>query len=156
MSLGDFDRSTWSDIHSVQIQASAIVYPQYNSSNWNEDIALLKLKTPIDFNSFPHIRPLCLSSSAIPTPGQTVTVVGWSGTGFPCESVSDSPGSLTTWSPGCNNAFRRTSWEWAERSYDEGAQSGGLQCFLLWPPLQQHYLCSASRQGLMQSKDRNG
>ncbi|CAG0898874.1 unnamed protein product [Darwinula stevensoni] len=83
VTLGDFNRSTWSDSHSIQIPASAIIHPQFNSSNRNNDIALLKLKIPVDFNAFPHIRPVCLSSSAIPAPSQTVTVVGWSGTGVP-------------------------------------------------------------------------
>ncbi|CAG0885612.1 unnamed protein product [Darwinula stevensoni] len=81
VTLGDFNRSTWSDSHSIQIPASPIVHPQYNSSDRNNDIALLKLKTPVDFKAFSHIRPVCLSSSGIPTPGQFVTIAGWSGIG---------------------------------------------------------------------------
>ncbi|CAG0889559.1 unnamed protein product [Darwinula stevensoni] len=83
VTLGDFNRSTLSDSHSIQIQASAIAHPQYNSSNRNNDIALLKLKIPVNFNAFPHIRPVCLSSTDIPTTGHTITVVGWSSTGVP-------------------------------------------------------------------------
>ncbi|CAG0903193.1 unnamed protein product, partial [Darwinula stevensoni] len=78
VTLGDLDRSTTSESESVQIKATAIVFPTWDPNNFSkDDIALLKLETPVDFQRFPHIRPICLSSSAIPVAGETVTVAGW-------------------------------------------------------------------------------
>ncbi|CAG0894756.1 unnamed protein product [Darwinula stevensoni] len=78
VNLGDLDRSTTTESVSIQIPAKAIVYPTWNPNVfYRNDIALLKLQTPVDFQKYPHIRPVCLSSSIFPAAGATVAIVGW-------------------------------------------------------------------------------
>ncbi|CAG0888166.1 unnamed protein product [Darwinula stevensoni] len=78
VTLGDLDLSTSTESQSIQIPATAIMNPDYNNPTFvNNDVALLKLETPVDFDAYPNIRPICLSSSAVPNPGEPVTVAGW-------------------------------------------------------------------------------
>ncbi|CAG0905360.1 unnamed protein product, partial [Darwinula stevensoni] len=71
VNLGDLDWSITNESKSIRIPARAIIHPRYDSVKGLNDIALLKLKTPVNFNEFPHIRPICIASNAIPVPGQT-------------------------------------------------------------------------------------
>ncbi|CAG0905016.1 unnamed protein product, partial [Darwinula stevensoni] len=78
VTLGDLDRSTPDESESIQIPARAIIHPQYDTPTWlNNDVALLKLETPLNFSAFPHIRPICLSSGVNPDVGTNVTISGW-------------------------------------------------------------------------------
>ncbi|CAG0905211.1 unnamed protein product, partial [Darwinula stevensoni] len=70
VTLGDLDRSTPDESESIQIPARAIIHPQYDTPTWlSNDVALLKLETPLNFSAFPHIRPICLSSGVNPGEG---------------------------------------------------------------------------------------
>ncbi|CAG0885611.1 unnamed protein product [Darwinula stevensoni] len=81
--LGDLDRSTSSESQSVDIPAIRIMHPGLGTpTNIFNDIGLLRLQTPVNFQIYPHIRPMCLSSSsAIPRAGETVTIAAWGGIG---------------------------------------------------------------------------
>ncbi|XP_062416094.1 LOW QUALITY PROTEIN: chymotrypsin-like protease CTRL-1 [Pungitius pungitius] len=51
------------NVHEVRSTVSQIVvHPDYNNTLFNNDVALMKLQTPVVFNDF--IRPVCLASSA--------------------------------------------------------------------------------------------
>ena len=54
------------------------IHSNYNSGNLNNDFSILKLKTSIDYCSYPHIRPVCLpSDTGLMYVGDTATVTGW-------------------------------------------------------------------------------
>ena len=53
-------------------------HPGYNLSVVQNDIAILKLSTPVKFSNF--IRPACLpknQQASWPSEGSDVTIVGW-------------------------------------------------------------------------------
>lgn len=52
-----------------------IKHPNFNSSNYKNDIALFKLDTPVKF-SF-TVRPICLSNDFFADVGKTAIVIGW-------------------------------------------------------------------------------
>ncbi|CAG0901312.1 unnamed protein product [Darwinula stevensoni] len=87
--LGDLDRSSSSESVSLRIPASAIIPNQYVEkysgqvlTEIDNDIALLRLQTPVDFQAYPHIRPICIAWFMVPSPGETVTVAGWGATSW--------------------------------------------------------------------------
>ncbi|TRY63766.1 hypothetical protein TCAL_03891 [Tigriopus californicus] len=51
-------------------------HPEYNEVNVDFDIALLRLSQAVNFEEFPHIRPICFPS-AHPDPGEEVVLAGW-------------------------------------------------------------------------------
>ncbi|CAG0894960.1 unnamed protein product [Darwinula stevensoni] len=80
VTLGDLDRSTSSESRSIQITARAIPHPGYRyqgTTPIDNDIALMRLDTPVNWNAYPHIRPICLPSGPLSVAGQTVTIAGW-------------------------------------------------------------------------------
>merc|ERR1719430_2038949 len=56
--LGQHDRTTQAMTKYV---SNIIIHKNYNSKTLNNDIALLKLKTPVSFNQY--VRPICLASN---------------------------------------------------------------------------------------------
>ncbi|CAG0898185.1 unnamed protein product [Darwinula stevensoni] len=72
---------------SIQIAAKAIRHPNYNTQTLQNDIALLKLQTPLNFVAYPNIRPICLDS-ANPRANSVVTIVGWGLTSGISQRVS--------------------------------------------------------------------
>ena len=82
MTLGALDKSNLTETHSVTIDSIAIVNPQYQANTSNNDIALLRLNTPVNFQAYPNIRPICLSSSVQPEAGQDVVIAGWGTTSY--------------------------------------------------------------------------
>lgn len=61
-----------------------ISHPYYNSRNFNNDITLLKLSSPVQFNT--RVAPVCLASSSTSIPSGTKCVTtGWGRTGSTCE-----------------------------------------------------------------------
>lgn len=61
-----------------------ISHPYYNSQNFNNDITLLKLSSPVQFNT--RVAPVCLASSTTSIPSGTKCVTtGWGRTGSTCE-----------------------------------------------------------------------
>jgi len=66
-----------------------IVHEQYTRKPLVNDIALLKLQDPVDFNKHPNIRPICLPSNSRENyAGSRAIVTGWGATGEH-EDVSD-------------------------------------------------------------------
>ncbi|CAG0901146.1 unnamed protein product [Darwinula stevensoni] len=88
VTLGDLDKSTDTESRTISISSRAIVHPQYNQRTRDNDIALLKLDYPVNFQANPNIRPICLSSSAQPSTGQAVAIAGWGSTYFGGSGVS--------------------------------------------------------------------
>merc|ERR1712179_401253 len=59
-----------------------IVHEQYTRKPLVNDIALLKLQDPVDFNKHPNIRPICLPSNSRENyAGSRAIVTGWGMTG---------------------------------------------------------------------------
>ncbi|CAG0903693.1 unnamed protein product, partial [Darwinula stevensoni] len=82
VTLGDVDRSTSAEARSIEIPAESIFHPHFDAMTYKNNIALLKLKTPVDFDAYPNVRPICISSDASPSPGTSVTIAGWGGSDF--------------------------------------------------------------------------
>ena len=53
-------------------------HPDYNSGTTNNDFALLKLKTAVDYCAHSHIRPICLPTDTSDNYGGVEAIVtGW-------------------------------------------------------------------------------
>ena len=58
--------------------SKVIVHPDYNRRSSYNDIALLKLRKPVNLRKHPNVRRVCLSASRAGTfAGATATVAGW-------------------------------------------------------------------------------
>nr|BAL14140.1 chymotrypsinogen 1 [Pagrus major] len=78
--LGEHDRQYNSEQIQVKSISRAISHPYYNSQNFNNDITLLKLSSPVQMNS--RVSPVCLASSSTSIPSGTKCVTtGWGRTG---------------------------------------------------------------------------
>ncbi|CAG0893648.1 unnamed protein product [Darwinula stevensoni] len=77
VTLGSLYKFQWPAGQSYQVTATAIMHPQYNPTSIVNDIALLRLTTPVDFIKYPNIRPICTSALANPPTGSTATIIGW-------------------------------------------------------------------------------
>ena len=68
--------------------AQVLIHPDYNNpQNHSNDLALLKLYAPVNFNSVPHVRPVCLPSKRNERfAGLRATVAGWGTTSVGGES----------------------------------------------------------------------
>ena len=54
------------------------MHPDYNRDNVHNDIALVKIVSPITFNPDNKVAPACLpTDGATYSPGTMVTVAGW-------------------------------------------------------------------------------
>lgn len=59
MILGDHDVSTTAEIPAMMRAVSSIIrHKSFDADTFNHDIALLKLRKPVEFTK--HIRPVCL------------------------------------------------------------------------------------------------
>ncbi|EEZ99214.2 trypsin-1 isoform X1 [Tribolium castaneum] len=73
--LGDHDQSTTEDTPAKMRAVSAVIrHRNFDQESYNHDIALLKLRKPVEFTK--NIRPICLPTGKDPA-GKTGTVVGW-------------------------------------------------------------------------------
>ncbi|CAG0893270.1 unnamed protein product [Darwinula stevensoni] len=79
VTLGDLDVSTSTESTSIEVQATSILHPHFDITTYRNNIALLKLVTPVDFTAYPNIRPICISADADPAPGTQVSIAGWGG-----------------------------------------------------------------------------
>ncbi|XP_045900181.1 chymotrypsin-like protease CTRL-1 [Micropterus dolomieu] len=78
--LGEYDRQ--SNIEQLQVKtiSRAITHPYYNAQNFNNDITLLKLSSPVQMN--PRVSPVCLANSnTTPPSGSMCVTTGWGKTG---------------------------------------------------------------------------
>ncbi|CAG0905620.1 unnamed protein product [Darwinula stevensoni] len=87
VTLGSTTLFKWPSGQSIQIPATAIMHPNYlhTSQIIQNDIALLKLQTPVNFAAYPNIRPICLAGF-YPSPYSVVTIAGW---GRPSRDSND-------------------------------------------------------------------
>lgn len=60
--LGEWDASSNNELYPYQEYGifKIDIHPDFDSSNLRNDIAIITLSEPIDFNLFPHISPICL------------------------------------------------------------------------------------------------
>ncbi|XP_023020682.2 trypsin-1 [Leptinotarsa decemlineata] len=73
--LGDHDVSTTAEIPAMMRAVTSVIrHRNFDQDTYNHDIALLKLRKPVEFTK--QIRPICLPKTLDPS-GRTGTVVGW-------------------------------------------------------------------------------
>uniref|UniRef100_A0A3B4UG53 chymotrypsin n=1 Tax=Seriola dumerili TaxID=41447 RepID=A0A3B4UG53_SERDU len=83
--LGEHDRQ--SNGEPIQVKNIAITHPYYNSQNFNNDITLLRLSSPVQMTS--RVSPVCLASSSTSIPSGTKCVTtGWGKTDINCMNTS--------------------------------------------------------------------
>ena len=85
LSLGEHHRGVTEGREQNIPVEKIILHEHFNNTNLQNDIALIKLKRPILFNS--HVSPICLPNFDFPT-GTTCYVTGWGKPG-PLASPSD-------------------------------------------------------------------
>ncbi|KAF7263192.1 hypothetical protein GWI33_003515 [Rhynchophorus ferrugineus] len=74
--LGDHDQSVTTDVPAKMRAVSAVIrHRNFDTDTYNHDIALLKLRKPVEFTK--NIRPICLPTSGKDPAGKMGTVVGW-------------------------------------------------------------------------------
>lgn len=74
--LGDHDQTVISDADAKMRAVSAVIKHRYFDSNtYNHDIALLKLRKPIEYSK--NIMPVCLPTDDFDPAGKTGIAVGW-------------------------------------------------------------------------------
>lgn len=74
--LGDHDQTVISDADAKMRAVSAVIKHRYFDANtYNHDIALLKLRKPIQFTK--NIMPVCLPQDDFDPAGKTGIAVGW-------------------------------------------------------------------------------
>merc|ERR1712106_907191 len=77
--LGEHDYSSVAESDMLKRNIEKIVdHPNYDKQTSNYDFSLMKLSEPIDFSSYPHIRPICLPENDDSDYANFVsTVTGW-------------------------------------------------------------------------------
>ncbi|KTG40668.1 hypothetical protein cypCar_00030446 [Cyprinus carpio] len=82
--LGQYDRGSNNEDIQVKKISKVITHPNYNKQTTNNDVALLKLSSPVQMTS--RISPICLPSSFTSIrPGTLCVITGWGAT----ETVSN-------------------------------------------------------------------
>lgn len=74
--LGDHNRSVSEGTEQVRTVSQIIVHPSYNSSTYNNDLALFKLSSAVTLNSRVQLVTLERSNTGL-TAGVSTTVTGW-------------------------------------------------------------------------------
>uniref|UniRef100_A0A9J7XBA8 chymotrypsin n=1 Tax=Cyprinus carpio carpio TaxID=630221 RepID=A0A9J7XBA8_CYPCA len=74
--LGEHDRGSSVEPIQVKLVSKVITHPLYSRATFNNDIALLKLSSPVTLT--PRISPVCLAPSALSIlPGTRCFTTGW-------------------------------------------------------------------------------
>ncbi|KAA0202837.1 hypothetical protein HAZT_HAZT001942 [Hyalella azteca] len=82
--LGEFDvnRDTEFYPHMETDVTAIFVHPEFYPGNLLNDIAIIKIQQPVDFNANPHIAPVCLPRAGDVFSGHRCWVTGWGKDGF--------------------------------------------------------------------------
>lgn len=73
---GVFNKGSTSVAMEEKLMAKAIhLHPDYNHQSHENDVAVIELATPIQFNE--HVQPVCLACNESLPAGTLVTVTGW-------------------------------------------------------------------------------
>jgi len=77
--IGDHDKTTSSETHSIRIEGKAKPHPKYNGDNYENDVAIVKLDNEINFNDFSGtVAPVCLARKRADSfEDSEVVVAGW-------------------------------------------------------------------------------
>ena len=80
--LGEHDYYDDDETFTLRLGVADIInHPKYDSDTVDYDFSLLRLAEAVDFESFPHIRPVCLPSDPSEDyDGFLATVSGWGST----------------------------------------------------------------------------
>lgn len=74
--LGDHDQFMTTETEAIQRAVSAIIrHRNFDQNTYNHDIALLRLRKPVQFTK--SIQPVCLPKESIDPSGKVATVIGW-------------------------------------------------------------------------------
>ncbi|KAK4288598.1 hypothetical protein Pmani_038384 [Petrolisthes manimaculis] len=77
--LGEWDVSGQTEFFNhVETRVAGVYHhPDFYSGNLNNDIAIIRLEAQVDFQSNPHITPVCLPSEDTDYTGQRCRATGW-------------------------------------------------------------------------------
>lgn len=74
--LGDHDQTVTTDAEAKMRAVSAIIkHRNFDQNSYNHDIALLRLRKPVNFTK--NIQPVCLPVDDADPAGKTGIAVGW-------------------------------------------------------------------------------
>lgn len=74
--LGDHDQFVTTETTAIMRAVSAIIrHRNFDSNSYNHDIAMLRLRKPVEFGK--TIRPVCLPQETTDPSGAMGTVIGW-------------------------------------------------------------------------------
>jgi secreted trypsin-like serine protease len=77
--LGEWNAQDDSEPHkNVEIDVDHVeIHPGFNSQNLQNDVAVIKLKYPVDIGAYPHIKPVCLPKQGHNYVGKRCWVAGF-------------------------------------------------------------------------------
>ncbi|CAL4089166.1 unnamed protein product, partial [Meganyctiphanes norvegica] len=77
--LGEWDVHNENEFYPhVENRVSGVYnHPEYYSGKLYNDISVIRMATPVNFNSYPHIAPVCLPDSFADFVGQRCFTTGW-------------------------------------------------------------------------------
>nr|XP_045623846.1 serine protease nudel-like isoform X2 [Procambarus clarkii] len=87
--VGMLRTNSFSPFEQTSIISHVFLHDQYDSKHITNDLALIKLKTPLQLNRW--VRPVCLETRSDLRPGDLCYVAGW---GFLTENGTDMPDHL--------------------------------------------------------------
>ncbi|KAJ0177721.1 hypothetical protein K1T71_006594 [Dendrolimus kikuchii] len=74
--LGDHDQTVTTESAAIMRAVTSIIrHRSFDADSYNNDIALLKLRKPVNFSKI--IRPVCLPAAGVEPAGKEGIVVGW-------------------------------------------------------------------------------
>ena len=79
MLLGEHNYNSDTETNTLRMGITMIKnHPNYNDGTLDNDFSMLKLKSEVDYCSYPHIRPICLPTDTSDNyAGDKAIVTGW-------------------------------------------------------------------------------